>query len=134
MDPKKSLQWCVGFILILTITNCKAGTVEPRISGDQPNSRSVEPRTLVPEESLSLVDQTCTDLDPHPIGAEIAETYDVPYKEVMGWFCSGHTFEDILLTLQTKKLTDVELDWLLDKRLQGISWDQIWDEAGITAP
>ena len=134
MELTKSLQWCVGLIVILTITNCIASTVEQGVSGDQPNSSSVEPSTLAPEESPSLVDQTCTDLDPHPIGAEIAGTYDVAYKDVMGWFCSGHTFEDILLALQTKKLADVELEWLLDKRLQGKSWDQIWDEAGITAP
>jgi len=134
MDLTKSLQWSVGLIVVLTIANCTAVTVEHGVSGDQPNSSSVEQSTLAPEESPSLVDPTCTDLDPHPIGAEIAGTYDLAYKDVMGWFCSGHTFEDILLALQTKKLADVELEWLLDKRLQGKSWDQIWDETGITAP
>ena len=134
MDLTKSLQWSVGLIVVLTIANCTAVTVEHGVSGDQPNSSSVEQSTLAPEESPSLVDQPCTDLDPHPIGAEIAGTYDVAYKDVMGWFCSGHTFEDILLALQTKKLADVELEWLLDKRLRGKSWDQIWDETGITAP
>ena len=134
MKISKSLWYGVGLVMILAIASCSIGTVEDGISGDQPNSSSLEQSTLVPEESPSLVDQTCTDLDPHPIGAEIAETYDIAYKDVMGWFCSGHTFEDILLALQTKELADFELEWLLDERLQGKSWDQIWDEAGITAP
>jgi len=134
MKISKSLWYGVGLVMILAIASCSIGTVEDGISGDQPNSSSLEQSTLVPEESPSLVDQTCTDLDPHPIGAEIAGTYDVAYKDVMGWFCSGHTFEDILLALQTKKLADVELEWLLEERLQGKSWDQIWDEAGIMTP
>jgi len=134
MDLAKSLRCGVGLLMALMIANCSASTVEYGIPGDQPNTSPLEQSTHIPEESPSLVDQSCTDLDPHPIDAEIAGTYDVAYEDVMGWFCGGHTFEDILLALQTQKLADVELEWLLDERWQGKSWDQIWDEAGITAP
>jgi len=134
MTITQSLRCGFGLLVVFTVANCSVSKVEYGISGDQPNSSPLEQSTLVPEESPSLVYQTCTDLDPHPIGVEIAATHDVAYKDVMGWFCDGHTFEDILLALQTKKLADVEFEWLLDERLQGKSWDQIWDEAGITAP
>jgi len=134
MTLAQSLRCGAGLLVAITIANCSVSTVEYGIPGDQPNTSPLEQSTHIPEESPSLVDQSCTDLDPHPIGAEIAGTYDVAYEDVMGWFCGGHTFEDILLALQTQTLADVELERLLDERWQGKSWDQIWDEVGITAP
>jgi hypothetical protein len=72
----------------------------------------------------------CPQLDPHPIGTSIAEKFDVPYEEVMDWFCEGKTFEDILLALETRELTGRTLEELFAMQEQ-MSWDDIWKQLGI---
>lgn len=76
----------------------------------------------------------CPDIEPHPIAVSIADDFDAPYEDVVEWFCGGHTFEDILLALQTDKLAPVGAEVLLAERRQGKTWSAIWAERGITAP
>jgi len=75
----------------------------------------------------------CTEVDPHPLGVSIAEKYDVSYERVMTWFCSGHTFDEILIALQTSGMSDRSPEELLAMR-QNRSWDQIWADLGIVGP
>lgn len=75
----------------------------------------------------------CTEVDPHPLGVSIAEKYDVSYERVMTWFCSGHTFDEILIALQTSGMADRSPEELLAMR-QNQSWDQIWTDLGIVGP
>jgi hypothetical protein len=72
----------------------------------------------------------CPQLDPHPIGESITEKFDVPYEEVMDWFCKGETFEDILLALETQELTGRTLEELFAMKHQK-SWENVWKELGI---
>ena len=76
-------------------------------------------------------DTQCTDTDPHPIGQSIAETYDVSYQQVMGWFCSGYSFENILIALETSQAVDIPPETLLQMLLEK-EWEQIWAETGFT--
>lgn len=75
----------------------------------------------------------CTEVDPHPLGVSIAEKFDVSYERVMTWFCSGHTFDEILIALQTSGMSDRAVEELLAMR-QTRSWDQIWVELGVVGP
>lgn len=75
----------------------------------------------------------CTEVDPHPMGVSIAEKFDVSYERVMTWFCSGHTFDEILIALQTSGMSDMSVEELLTLR-QSQSWDQIWVELGVVGP
>ena len=81
------------------------------------------------DESLTR----CTEIDPHPLGESIAEKFDVSYERVMTWFCSGHTFDEILIAIQTSGMSDRSVEELLSMR-QSRSWDQIWVELGIVSP
>ena len=72
----------------------------------------------------------CPQLDPHPIGQSIVEKFEVPYEEVMDWFCKGETFDDILLALETEELTGRSLEELFAMKDQK-SWDDVWKELGI---
>jgi hypothetical protein len=72
---------------------------------------------------------TCPQPDPHPIGESISEKFDVPYEEVMDWFCGGETFEDILLALETQDLSGRSVDELFVMKAQ-MSWEDIWKELG----
>lgn len=75
----------------------------------------------------------CTEVDPHPLGVSIAEKFDVGYERVMVWFCNGHTFDEILIALQTSGMSDASVEELLVMR-QNQSWDQIWTELGVVGP
>jgi hypothetical protein len=67
----------------------------------------------------------------HPVGARLAARYDVTYKQVMDWFCEGIGFGQIMLALQTARQINVEPATLLDRRLAGEGWGEIWQDAGL---
>lgn len=91
---------------------------------------TIQPATSVPTEEPETADQ-CNTSETHPIGQSIAETFEVEYEEVMKWFCEGNAFEDILLALETRDLSDVPVEVLLDKKMKGMEWEQIWQEFGL---
>lgn len=64
------------------------------------------------------------------MGESIAAKYEVRYAEVMAWFCGGTSFDDILLALETRKLTDTPVEALLE-RAEEVGWDQVWIEYEI---
>ncbi len=73
----------------------------------------------------------CEGAEPHPIGQSIAEAYAVPYEQVMTWFCSGYSFDNIMVALETSQAVDVPAQTLLDMLLEK-DWDAIWEEVGFT--
>jgi Domain of unknown function (DUF5666) len=62
----------------------------------------------------------------HPAGARLATSYDMPYEDLQAWFCQGFGWGQIKLALQTAKLTGVDAADLLQARLDGKGWGQIW--------
>jgi hypothetical protein len=64
----------------------------------------------------------------HPVAAGLAEVYEVDEEEIMGYFCDGFGFGQIMLALQT----DVEnYGELLSQREEGLGWGEIWQELGL---
>ena len=76
---------------------------------------------------------SCVSTDSHPLAEGIAEEFDVEFDQVIDWFCQGSTFDDILLALQTSEMTDEAPEELLEM-LNDKTWNEIWDELGVTAP
>jgi len=62
----------------------------------------------------------------HPAGARLATRYEVPYATVQAWFCEGFGWGQIKHALQTAKLKGVDASDLLQARLDGQGWGQIW--------
>jgi hypothetical protein len=87
-------------------------------------------QTTVPQPVLA-VDIHCTETDPHPLGQSIAGTYKVSYEQVMTWFCSGISFDNILIALETSTAAGIPANLLLEMHLQGESWETIWDTIGF---
>jgi hypothetical protein len=85
----------------------------------------------LPGETDGAIDIHCTETDPHPLGLSIAETYNVSYEQVMTWFCSGYSFENILIALETGQAMDIPPDTLLQMLLEK-DWEEIWVEIGFT--
>ena len=108
-------------------TNIKApdgAKPEANVQAEGNNNQDVDAGT-------ETIDIHCTETDPHPVGQEIAENYDVTYEEVMTWFCGGHAFDDILIALETSEATAVTVEDLLTMS-EKMSWEEIWVEVGFT--
>lgn len=72
----------------------------------------------------------CAQSEPHPMAESIAEQYGLSPQQVMVWACDGEEFEDILLALETSKLTGRSVEELLQMKGE-IGWDQAWVELGL---
>lgn len=86
--------------------------------------------TETPEEPATPEPATCPPaLNQHPVGWRIAETYGLEYDVVMGWFCDGFGFGEIMLALQTSMITDVPAEELLQwksERAVGVRSGKVW--------
>lgn len=118
--------------LVLVLNACAAtrGMVqEDPISLPTQSSHAGESAPQAEETKAAI--ESCPELSPHPVAVDIAKTFETDYEQVIGWFCNGHPFEEILLALQTQKISEVEVEVVLAERMGGKSWDQIWSDLGI---
>jgi hypothetical protein len=128
-----SIFLLVFFLLVLAA--CAGARSDDKLTkANMPVILSVETEGLQPtvtEGDGQPSDDQCTYTDPHPIGQSIAETYQVSYEQVMGWFCSGYSFDNILIALETSAAVDISPDVLLEMLLEK-EWEDIWAEVGLT--
>ena len=109
--------------------------------GDSLKSAAYESRPEVAADAEAEVDTKanagvnpetdCSTLNPHPLAQGMVETFDVSYDEVMTWYCDGYAFSDILLALETSDLADIPVLDLLPLT-ENQSWDEIWDDLGVS--
>jgi hypothetical protein len=70
--------------------------------------------------------------DEHPVGATLAERYEVDYEQVMGWFCEDRLgMGEIGLALETAKKADLTVEEIVSRRLDGEGWGEIWRDLGL---
>jgi len=108
-------------------TDNSGGNTLASESGQDDNSTILNP--IVKEPAAQ-----CETGIEHPIAVSIAEQYAylTDYDEVIGWFCDGALFEDILNALTTEELSGIDAGDVLMLVAEGKSWDEIWLELGIT--
>lgn len=74
----------------------------------------------------------CTQSEvPHPFGARLAESFEVEYAMIQGWFCDGFGWGQVMLALQTGEITGEDPESLLELRRGGSGWGQIWHELNL---
>jgi hypothetical protein len=118
-------QWLMfGLVALLALAAC--GSL--RFVGEEPGGYD---EAAAPPFAEATVDYNCTDENPHPIGQGIADKYDTPYQQVMTWFCSGYSFDNIMIALETSDAMDIPVDTLLEMLLEK-EWEEIWNEIGFT--
>lgn len=94
----------------------------------EPAPPTVSPAVRTP------VDFDCADSsNRHPVGLSVAETYEIPYEQVIAWHCEGYSFENILIALETSEATGIPAGALLEMLLEK-DWEQIWEEVGFMPP
>lgn len=75
----------------------------------------------------------CVGADPHPVGEDLAESYDVSYEDIMDWFCvGGYGFGDIRLALEASEEAGVPAGELLARKTELGGWGQVWQELGLS--
>lgn len=123
---------CIASSLLFTACGINFNLNQSREPLPSPTTTSQvsKPSPLPSLENDSEKNINCTEYNPHPMGESIAEKFDTSYEDVMGWYCDGYAFEDILLALQTSQLTGESPDVLLEKLINQ-SWEEIWKELGL---
>lgn len=107
---------------------------------DEAATESMPTETAAPTEIIatqSLPQETaapdCYGAEPNVIGMGIAESFpETTYELVMAWFCDGAEFEDILVALQTERITDFPAGEMLLMLADDWTWDEIWQVTGLT--
>lgn len=117
--------------LVISATGCLDQSKGSSTSRLRSKDKEVEESSIQPQQDAPA-QSNCTEMDPHPIAISIEEKFDASYDEVMGWYCAGSAFSDILLALETKKLTDVPVPDLLS-RVKTQTWEEIWLDLGVTS-
>jgi len=132
----------ITVVLLVSLSACEAslqkGTQQLLKAKETNTQAPQEPKEPTPQETApeekqatdEIERENCPEEDPHPIGKSIAEKFNTTYEKVINWYCDGYIFEDILLALETSKMTDVEPEGLLEK-LETKNWDKIWQDLGI---
>ncbi|NMC54544.1 MAG: hypothetical protein GYA48_13005 [Chloroflexi bacterium] len=69
--------------------------------------------------------------DMHPMGARLAERYEMDYTTLQGWFCEGYGWGQVMLALQTGTAMEMDPAMLLEARDAGEGWGNIWQELGM---
>lgn len=90
--------------------------------------------TVTPPAAESSPQSTaCTDPDALNLANVVASGYAFTSpEEVMGWFCNGADFEDIIIALETEDQTGVPAEDLLTMLAGGMTWEEIWQSIGWT--
>jgi hypothetical protein len=68
---------------------------------------------------------------PHPVATGLSQTYAMPVEDIMNYFCNGHGFGQIMLALQTKAISGVDVSETLGSRESGMGWGEIWKNMGL---
>jgi len=101
------------------------------ITASQTPIQSAPPTPLPADENI-IDEAICADAEPDPIAESIASTYEVPYQQIIDWYCAGSSFDDILVALETSLATDIPAETLLSMREEK-EWEDIWVEIGFTS-
>ena len=135
---KKLFIFVILILFALTACDDSPQKATQQVLGKEGHSTPAPPST----EEESGAEQSdeekntsaCPEEDPQPIAVSIAEKFDISYEEVISWYCDdGYIFEDILLALQTSKMSEMEPETLLVE-IESKTWEEIWDDLGITNP
>ena len=95
---------------------------------------TLPPQVVVILPLIIVQDETgpeCLSQEAQLLAEHISEGFEIPVEAVMGWYCQGFEFEDILLALQTSAGSEISPDELLVRLGQGQSWDDIWKDIGL---
>jgi hypothetical protein len=128
----KKFALLITLIFILFSTAC--GDTGLKASYDQDSPEDSQKVEEVQEDlEVENPETSCSAINPHPMAEGISGTFEISYDEVMTLYCDGYAFSDILLALETAELVDHSVEELLGF-LDGQTWEDIWQDLGVSLP
>ena len=116
------------FLLIFLLAACLPKVDTPDIEIHE----QIITETVEMDIKLDTASPRCLSSEMSVIGKNIAGQFDeTSFEQIMTWFCNGAEFEDILIALQTEKLTGQPAQSLLEMLVAGRTWDEIWQSIGF---
>lgn len=70
----------------------------------------------------------CTGANPQPTGERLRQQYNVPYEEIMGWFCQGFGFGEIDLAYSLSLQSGKPVKDIFAMKSSGMGWGEIKQE------
>ena len=134
-------NFVIVFLISFVFAGCSdsgANSIEDQYTNGTGSNADLSPADKNSEGSGSSPElppaEQCTTGEEHPIASNMADTYSeiTTYEEIMGWFCDGALFEDILNALTSEELSGVDAEVPLQMLVEGKTWNEIWLELGIT--
>ena len=129
------------FLIVFLLGACATESATPVIESAPVNNDSAPELDGTPlPEAEEIVDPApesvsgdCLNGEASPVGQSIADDFEsVSYEQVITWFCNGAEYEDILVALETETLTGVSAEEMLQMLADGLTWDEIWQQVGLT--
>jgi len=129
------------FLIVFLLGACATESAAPLIESAPVNDDSVpKVEDTPPTETEEIVDPgpeliagDCLSGEVSPVGQSIADDFgSVSYEQVINWFCNGAEYEDILVALETEALTEVSAEEMLAMLANGLPWEEIWQQVGLT--
>ncbi len=88
------------------------------------------PSTPTPITPDPIGSTNCTGANPHPTGMSLAQAFNVPYEEIIGWFCSGFGFGEIRQAYELSRESGRSAAEIFAMRRSGLGWGQIKKQLG----
>ncbi len=81
-----------------------------------------------------IAEPACMNHMIHPVAVKLSLQYDTPYNQLMGWFCQGFGFGEIMLALQASQSTELSAEELLLLKVELGGWGDVWKALNLIAP
>lgn len=123
-------------LLALFITAC-GPSAQPQVTVKATETAPVvlplnTTETTSPTSQPAVQGSSCASSEASKIGEAIAKDYAFTNTEqVMGWFCNGAEFEDILVALETADQTGASAEEMLEMLAAGMTWEEVWQVVGL---
>lgn len=144
MRPTKNRFFLIIILIFGTVTLLSCNLLQAGKNSVESNLQPIAPSVLTssqtPVESSEQSPPTnpesepeinCAGEDTQEVVESIADTYGVSPQQIRDWNCQGHSFEDILIALETGLAMDIPAEDLLKMHLKQ-DWESIWKEIGFT--
>lgn len=115
-------------VLLISFTGIAAAA-----EGSQPGSALYGVGRGLEQVRLAAAPEVCTGeaARPHPVASAFARRYQVPYEEILTWFCDGYGFGEVVHAYSISRRADVPVDEVFAQREAGLGWGQIWHSYGL---
>ena len=135
MKKKFAVGFCFVMVIGLIWTTSAFAQINPQFVAQETSEEPTEEPEGEPTEETEDANPVCDGLAYHPVLSWIEAQYDVPYEDLLTYFCDyGFGIGEIIHLFETLARTEDEytLEDLLSLHMEDeLGWGEIWQAAGL---